>query len=396
MSEMELRPAPDCRSHVVRPLMTLLAVCVAAIVGLLPLRLAAAPLPVDGAFTAAIVVDAATGEVLMQKNMHTPLPPASMLKMMTELVVLTKIGAGELALTDSVTVSAHAAKMGGSQVYLKQGEKFTVEDLLRALTIHSANDAATALAEHIAGSVEAFVELMNEQARELGMKDTVFHSVHGLPPGRGQATDLSSAYDMALLCRALLKHPEPTRWASQAEAPFRGGAFTLHNPNPLVGKFPGLDGMKTGYTRPAGFCLTATAQQKGGRLVGVVMGCENSKTRSAEMTRLLTRGFTMFTTVKLIDSAQKPLEEHVAVRGGKSRDLVVAYAKPLSVLVLKDRASQVKLENRLPQSVDAPVKTGDQVGKAAAVFDGQVLAEVPIVALESVQVGSFLQRLFHR
>jgi D-alanyl-D-alanine carboxypeptidase (penicillin-binding protein 5/6) len=208
-------------------------------------------------------------------------------------------------------------------------------------------------------------------------------------------SDMSSAYDMSLLCRALLKHPEPTQWACQAEAPFRGGAFTLHNPNPLVGKFPGLDGMKTGYTRPAGFCLTATAQQKGGRLVAVVMGCENSRIRSAEMTRLLTRGFTMFTTVKLVDSAQKPLEEHVTVRGGASRDLAVAYAKPLSVLVLKDRAGQVKLENRLPQSVAAPVKTGDEVGKAEAVFDGKVLAEVPIVALESVQVGSFLQKLFH-
>ncbi len=395
MREKDLRPALFCGTLGRATPMILLIACLAAMLGALPARLLADPLPVDGAFRAAVVVDAATGEVLMQKNMHESLPPASMLKMMTELVTLEKIDAGELALTDSVTASARASKVGGSQVYLKEGETFTVEDLLRALTIHSANDAATALAEKVAGSTEAFVELMNEQARQLGMKDTVFESVHGLPPGRGQVTDLSSAYDMALLCRALLRHPESTRWASQQEAPFRGGQFTLHNPNPLVGRFPGLDGMKTGYTRPAGFCLTATAQQKGGRLVAVVMGCANSKIRTAEMTRLLTRGFTMFTTVKLVDSAHKPLDEHVAVRGGKTRDVVVAYAKPLSVLVLKDRADKVKLENRLPQSIPAPVKTGDTIGQAAAVFDGQVLAEVPIVALESVDVGSFIQRLLH-
>lgn len=364
-------------------------------VTLVPPCAGAAPVPVDGEFTAAVVMDAATGEVLMQKDMHRSLPPASMIKMMTELVVLEKIAAGELTLADSVTVSGKAAKMGGSQVYLKDGEKFTVEELLMALTIHSANDAAAALAEHVAGTTDAFVELMNARAGELGMKDSLFHSVHGLPPGRGQGEDRSSPYDMALLCRELLKHPESTRWASLPEAPFRGGAFTLHSPNPLIGKFPGLDGMKTGYTEQAGFCLTATAKQKGGRLISVVMGCPKSRTRSDETAKLLTRGFTMYAQVKLVDSAQKPLDERVRVSDGAARDLVVAYAKPLTVNVLKDRAGKVKLENRLPKSVAAPVKVGAEIGKAVAVFDGQVLAEVPIVALEAVDRGSFWQRLIH-
>ncbi|MHB8078151.1 MAG: D-alanyl-D-alanine carboxypeptidase family protein [Candidatus Krumholzibacteriia bacterium] len=354
----------------------------------------AAPLPADGDFAAAIVVDAASGEVLMARNPHEQRPPASMTKMMTELVVLEKVAAGELALTDTVTVSGHAAKIGGSQVYLKDGEKFTVEDLLRAVTIHSANDAATALAEHVAGSTDAFVELMNARAQELGMKDTVFHSCHGLPPARGQLSDVSSAFDMALLCKALLAHPESTRWASQAEAPFRGGEFTLHNPNGLVGKFPGLDGMKTGYTVPAGFCLTATAQQRGARLISVVMGAKSGRARAAETARLLTRGFALYTQVKLVDSANKPLEAHVRVKGGAARDVVVAYAKPLSVLVLKGRSGSVVLENRLPDRVTAPLKPGQVVGKAVATLDGKVLGEVPIIALEAVDRGSFLQRLF--
>jgi D-alanyl-D-alanine carboxypeptidase (penicillin-binding protein 5/6) len=201
---------------------------------------------VDGQYAAAVVIDVATGEVLMEKNAHTALPPASMVKMMTELVVLEKVATGEATLADMVTVSAHASRIGGSQAYLMQGERFSIEELLIAVAIHSANDAAVALAEHVAGTAGAFVELMNERARELGMRNTVFHSVHGLPPGRGQLSDLASAHDMALLGRELVKHPEATEWAARTDAPFRGGAFKLENKNPLVGKFPGLDGLKTG------------------------------------------------------------------------------------------------------------------------------------------------------
>ena len=373
------------------PLAALLAVMIFATD-----RVRAEPLPVEGDFAAAIVMDANTGEVLLQKDPHARRPPASMVKMMVELVVLEKISAKELSLTDSVRVSGFASKMGGSQVYLKDGEVFSVEDLLRALAIHSANDAAAALAEHIAGSTEAFVELMNARAAELGLKDSVFHSCHGLPPGRGQLSDLTSPYDMALVCKALLTHPESTQWASQAEAPFRGGKFTLHNPDGLMGRFPGLDGMKTGYTVPAGFCFTGTAKQKGARLISCVMGAQTNKSRFTETARLLTRGFTMFTSVKLVDSANKPLDKHVPVRRGKTRDLVVAYAAPLTVMVLKDRADKVKLEDQLPAKLVAPIKAGEVVGKAVAKIDGKIVAEVPIVALEAVPEGSFFQRLFNR
>ena len=380
-----------------RPLSCLLTLALAALLLSPPPGATAGeqPVPVDGEFTAAIVLDAASGEVLMAKNPHLRLPPASMVKMMTELLVLEKAAAGELSLTDSVAVSGRASKMGGSQVYLKDGERFTVEDLLRALAIHSANDAAAALAEYVAGSTEAFVDLMNERARELKMTHTEFRSCHGLPPARDQQSDLTCAHDMALLCLALLAHPESTRMASQAEAPFRGGVFTLHNPNPLVGKFPGLDGMKTGYTAKAGYCLTATARQKGGRLVSVVMGAPSIRARSAETSRLLTRGFAQYATVKLVDSANKPLDAPVRVKGGATRDVVVAYGSPLSVLVLKNRVNKVVLETEVKEPLRAPLRAGDVVGRAVAKFDGTVLGEVPIVALESVARGNIFQRLLH-
>jgi D-alanyl-D-alanine carboxypeptidase (penicillin-binding protein 5/6) len=199
---------------------------------------------------------------------------------------------------------------------------------------------------------------------------------------------------MALLGRELVGFPEAIAWASQVEAPFRGGAFVLHNPNPLVGKFPGLDGLKTGYTAQARYCLTATAVRKGCRLISVVMGAPSSRVRSAETSRLLTRAFTQFVQVKLVDSANLPLQERVAVKGGAARDLVVAYGAPLVVSVLKDHAAQVKLENRLPAQLEAPVEAGAVVGTAVAVYDDRVIGEVPIVSLEAVRKGSFWQRLF--
>ncbi|MBU1073297.1 D-alanyl-D-alanine carboxypeptidase, partial [bacterium] len=250
---------------------------------------------VTGDYAAAVLMDARTGEVLFAENEHEPLPPASMVKMMTELIVLELEAEGEIGSDDQVLVSAKASKMGGSQVYLKQGESFTVHELLLALSIHSANDAAVALAEHVAGSVEAFVDLMNSRARALGMHDTRFHFVHGLPPGWRQEADLSSAYDMALLGRELSTHPEALAWAVSDQVPFRDGRFILTNPNPLVGNFRGLEGIKTGFHSQAGYCLTAAATQKGVRLISVVMGASTDENRGLETTRLLARGFDTYT-----------------------------------------------------------------------------------------------------
>ena len=201
-------------------------------------------------YTHAILIEPESGKVLFEKDAHTPVPPASMVKMMTTFVALEKIQQGALQLTDSVTTSRWAARMGGSQVYLKEGETFTVEEMLEAIMIHSANDATTALAEHIAGNTDAFVDLMNEKAEQLGLKETHYYSVHGLPAEAGQQDDEMSAHDLALLGRELMKYPDAAKWAATAQEPFRDGQFTLYNPNHLLRQYPSADGIKTGFHKP--------------------------------------------------------------------------------------------------------------------------------------------------
>ncbi|MBK9474320.1 MAG: D-alanyl-D-alanine carboxypeptidase [bacterium] len=354
-----------------------------------------APARVTGDFASAIVLDVNTGMILEAYREHERRPPASMLKMMTELVVLERIEAGVLTLDDIVTVSGNAAKVGGSQVYLKDGEQFTVRDLLMALAIHSANDAATALAEHVAGSTAAFVELMNAKARDLNMNNTEFNSVHGLPPARGQRSDISTAYDMTLLARELLKHPESTEWGSMAEAPFRGGQFTLHNPNRLIGKFRGLDGLKTGYTKPAGFCVTATAEQNGQRLLSVVMGCSTNNARASETTRLLTMAFNMFEPVKIIDGPGDALPQMLAVKDGKVREVQVTYGEALTVSVPRGRRADLVIEREITEQATAPLAAGAEVGRALVKLGDRLLGSVPIITMQEAPRGSWFHRLVH-
>jgi D-alanyl-D-alanine carboxypeptidase (penicillin-binding protein 5/6) len=349
----------------------------------------------DGQYVSALLMDGDTGEVLAAKNPHVQCQPASMLKMMTELIVLERISEGDFSFDDQVTVSARASKMGGSQVYLKHGETFTVTELLKALAIHSANDAAVALAEHVAGSVEAFVDLMNLRAQEFGMRDTEFHSVHGLPPGRNQLPDLTSAFDMALLGRILMRFPLAAEWASTATAPFRNDEFTLYNPNKLVGKFRGLDGIKTGFHDQAGYCVTASAVQKGKRLISVVMGAPTDQDRATETTRLLSYGFNLYTQVTLVPQNGEPLATKLAVKGGKRGDVPLAFGQSLTVCVPKAKVQQVVLQPQLPEKVQAPLEVGQVVGKAVALLGNHVLGEVPIVTREAVPKGSWWDRLLH-
>ena len=348
-----------------------------------------------GNFATAIVMDAATGEVLVAKRPDDQRQPASMTKMMTELLIMERIAEGDIALADQVTVSARASRMGGSQVYLKDGEVFTVEELLMALAIHSGNDAAVALAEYHAGTVEAFIELMNLRATELNMRATIFHSVHGLPPGWRQKPDLTSAYDMALLGRELSKHPQALKWASMKTAPFRDGEFTLYNSNKLIGTFRGLDGLKTGYHHRAGFCLTATAIQKGQRLIAVVMGATDNQARSAETARLLSYAFNLYTHVTLITPENQTIAPPLPIEDGEAREITLAYAEPMSVSVRKDQVDLVILEKRISEPLAAPIEAGEVVGTAVALLNGRTLGEVPIVAAEPVARGSLLQRIMH-
>jgi D-alanyl-D-alanine carboxypeptidase (penicillin-binding protein 5/6) len=243
-------------------------------------------------YLGAIVVDAQSGAVLFEDKADEPGYPASVIKLMVSLLIEERVKAGLMALTDSVQVTPEAAAIGGSQVYLDPKETFPVEELVAALVIHSANDAAAALAIHVAGTRNAFVDQMNKRAAELGMKATRFHSVHGLPPAAGQEPDVSTARDLSMLAReVLLKHPDVTRFSSQQNRPFRNGAFTLRNPNHLLGTYTGCDGLKTGYFKAGGFSIVSTAQRNGRRVIAVVVGCADRKVRDATAMDLLSKGF---------------------------------------------------------------------------------------------------------
>ena len=243
-------------------------------------------------YASAYVFDADTGATLFEKNADAAVYPASTLKLMVLLVILDRIDQGILQLDDMVQVSVEAYRMGGSQVYLDPKEQFPLEELLYALMIQSANDAAVALASHVAGTKEEFVVLMNKKATELGMRNTRFYSVHGLPPAKGQQVDVTTARDFGILCRTLSKRPEVFQYTGTRVRDFRDGEFIMRTHNHLLGKVDGCDGFKTGYFTKAGFSIAATAKKGGVRIIAIVMGSQNRKVRDAKSIELLAQGFT--------------------------------------------------------------------------------------------------------
>ncbi len=242
-------------------------------------------------YISALVVDADTGKILVDENGDAFAYPASVLKLMVLYVILDRIAQGGLQLDEMVQVTREASQMGGSQVYLDPKEQFSVDDLLYALIIQSANDAAVALAVHVAGSKDAFVALMNEKAAALGMNNTTFYSVHGLPPSEGQQPDRTTARDLAILARELSKNPEVFRYTSTRERDFRGGEFIMRTHNKLLASVDGCDGFKTGYFKAAGFSIVATAKRSGVRIIAVVLGSIDRKVRDAKTSELLAIGF---------------------------------------------------------------------------------------------------------
>ena len=267
---------------------------------LLILLLAAAPVwaarnpipPINKSpYVSALVVDADTGNVLFEDNADARVYPASVLKLMVLYVLLDRLDQGLLKLDEMVPVTVEAYKTGGSQVYLDPKEQFTVEELLYALMVQSANDAAVALASHVAGSKEGFVALMNQKAEALGMKNTHFHSVHGLPPSEGQEPDVTTARDLAILCRELAKRPDTFKYTGTRSRGFRNDTFMMYNHNKLLTQVPGSDGFKTGYYQAAGFSIAATAKRGGVRIISLVMGSADRKERDAKAMELLGKGF---------------------------------------------------------------------------------------------------------
>jgi D-alanyl-D-alanine carboxypeptidase (penicillin-binding protein 5/6) len=344
---------------------------------------AAARFVPEAPYAAALLVDRDSGQVLFAKNEHLRWPPASMTKMMTVLIAMEQVRDHALALDDTIIASSWASKIGGSQVYLSEGEQFSLRDLLASIMIASANDAAVAVAERIAGSAEAFVALMNQRARELGLADTEFHSVHGLPPGRGQEPDVMSAADLVTVGRALAAYPEVMEWAKTSEAPFRGGALQMRNTNHLVRTYSGADGLKTGFYDAAGFEVTATATRDGLRLMAVVLGAPTKNGCFNEAAKLLTTGFAGW---RAIDAAKAgaPVGKPIAVTGGAAPEVIGIAAGDLRLTVPRSGAAPVKVEVKVPAQIAAPVTKGQVIGEVVVTRGNDSLGHVDVVASQDV------------
>lgn len=327
----------------------------------------------------ALLMEKATGTVLFAKDEHTPREGASVTKVMTLLLTMEAIDSGALSYDDTVTGSAHAASMGGSQIWLKEGEQMRAEDLIKAVCVVSGNDAAVALGEHLAGSEEAFVERMNARAKELGMNDTHFLNCTGLP-AEGHVT---SAYDIALMSRELiLHHPDIRRFTTIWMDSLRGGESLLVNTNKLVRFYPGATGLKTGSTSSAKYCISATAEKDGMELIAVVLGGSTSDKRFADAKTLLNYGFAAYTLLPVVPESPLPA---VPVTLGARRQVQAVLPQGSVLLLEKNRANALTQSLTLSEAVEAPVEQGDTLGSLDLfAADGTLLSSLPLLAGESV------------
>ena len=366
----------------------------ALVVALLPMQAQAADLTVAG--KSAVLMDVATGSVLYEQNPHERLAPASVTKIMTMLLILEAGDSGKIALTDTVTASEAAAAKGGSQIYLKVGETMSVSDMLKSIAVSSANDCACAMAEHIAGSEEAFVAMMNRRAQELGMTDTTFVNCTGLDDGAEAVNHRTSAYDIALMSRELLKnHPQIKKFTTIWMDTVRNGTFGLSNTNKLIRFYQGATGLKTGFTSGAGYCLSATALRDGMELIAVVMGAETSQARNAACKQLLDYGFANYAVV----SPSLTETPAVPVRLGAQDSVSVRLGESGAVLVDKAQKSGITEDISLEESTAAPVSQGQRLGTLTLRAGEQVLRQIPLVAAEGVPrltYGALLRRVLMR
>ena len=344
----------------------------------------------------AILMDAATGTILYEKNAHEKLAPASVTKVMTLLLVMEALDSGRISWDDMVTASETAAGKGGSQVYLEVGEQMSMDEMLKSVVVSSANDCATALAEHVAGSEAAFVEMMNARAAELGLEDTHFVNCTGLDDEPNAAEHLTSAYDIALMSRELLKHDEIRKYTTIWMDTVRDGQFGLSNTNKLVRFYQGTTGLKTGYTKAAGHCLSASAQRDGIELIAVVLHCESSSDRFQSAKALLDYGFANYALV----SAEMPeVPEPIRVKLGTQSLVTPVLQDSAPILIEKGEQARVTKTVTLPEAVSAPIAAGQQVGTLTIATDTRTLAEIPIVspvAIERLTLWELTVQLLRR
>ncbi|MBQ5755319.1 MAG: D-alanyl-D-alanine carboxypeptidase [Oscillospiraceae bacterium] len=337
---------------------------------------------------AAVLMEQTGGTVLFEKEPDTPLPMASITKVMTLLLTFEALEAGKVGLEDIVPVTEHAYSMGGSQIWLEPGEEMTLNEMLKAICVSSANDAAVAVAEYVGGSEGAFVEMMNRRAEELGLTNTHFANACGLDaPGHH-----SSARDIALLSREILeKHPRVLEYTTIWMDSLRGGATQLINTNKMLKKYQGITGLKTGTTGGAGICITASAQREGLKLIAVVLGSPSSEARFDSAAMMLDYGFANFEAAAPAEPPQVP--PSLPVEQGESETAELAYTLPEHFLLAKGEGGSLKCQVQLPQSLKAPAEKGQQVGKIQVYAGDTLLDEYPVITANSVKKREFSMAL---
>lgn len=347
-------------------------------------------------YKAFIVTEASTGRMIDGENIHEKRPPASVTKLMLAYVVMDKLNKKELNLTDKITVSREASKIGGSQVYLKEGEVFTLEDLMKATLVASGNDAAFAIAEHVAGSKEEFIKLMNEKAKAIGMAETEFNSVHGLPPSKGQKEDLTTCHDLAILAKELLRYPKIIEWTSIKTEGFRDGKFIMNNHNKLLTKMPGIvDGLKTGYYSQTGFNIVATGKKNELRLIVVVMGSPSAKIRDEVAIEKFKKGFAQYKVVNVVKKGEV-IDKDIFLIDGKYRKIKGVANASFVYPVPGDKKDLIKKEYVVHEKVKGEVKEGQKLGEVIVRLENDIIAKVDIVSPVYVPKANLFTRFIRR
>lgn len=348
--------------------------------------------PYEGELSAksAVLMDAITGKILFAKDPHTPRPPASITKIMTMLLVMEALERGELALDDVMVTSTRAKETGGTKIFLDVGDEITVEQAMIGMAVESANDAAVVVAEHMGGSVEGFVEMMNRRAQELGMENTRFANPSGLPEDVGGS--ITTALDIALMARELLTHPQITTWTTIPwDTQFMGKVYIANKNLKFIRNYPGGDGLKTGWTEEAGYCLAATAVRDGTRMISVVMNTPTYELRTRDAVNLLNYGFAHWRSQRLYSKDE--VLTTVLVDKGRRRRVELIPSWDVAVLLEKSDSREVSTVLNLPKLVKAPLAKGDPVGSLDVMLGDEVLETIDVVAAEAVPRANWIQLL---
>jgi len=345
------------------------------------------PSPPQIAGSSYILMDAKSGRIIMENNSHERLPPASLTKMMTAYIVERELDEGRISKTDMVPISVQAWKTEGSRTFVREGTSVSVENLINGVIVQSGNDASVALAEYIAGSEGAFVDIMNQQARLMGMEDTHFENATGLP----HSNHYSTAYDLAILARAII-NDYPENYPIYAKKSFTFNNIQQPNRNGLLWRDDSVDGLKTGHTKEAGYCLVASAKRENTRFIAVVMGTKSPKAREQEVQKMLNYGFRYYESERLFRAGQGLMDARVW--GGQSDQVAVGLTEDVYVTIPRNTRDELESTVDLDSVIKAPIKVGDELGRVKVSLKGDVLVDQPVLALNEIPEGGFFKRIW--